>query len=108
MVGLYPFYPAGTNPEIIHRLPRTLPSDKHVVIMDGGNDKRWSQSIMTTGARVQFLGTPHKPMTRADLEKELRGPNRGRHACIVMYDQVRIHFLLYCLYLVEEDRQHTF
>ncbi|XP_065177748.1 uncharacterized protein LOC135808478 [Sycon ciliatum] len=78
---------AGTNPDLIHRLPKTSSNDKRIVIMDGGNDRRWAQSIETTGAQICYLGTEEQPMYARLLSSELSSLNRGLHACIVFYDK---------------------
>ena len=79
---------AGDNMEVIQRLPETTEEDKRHVVMDGGHDLRWLQSIRSTGAHICLLGNKDRPMTLTDLEAELSGPRRGRHACILIYEKV--------------------
>ena len=74
--------------EIIERLPITTEEDKRYVVMDGGHDRRWLQSLQSTGAHLRLLGNWDKPMTLSDLEEELSGPRKGRHACIIIYEKV--------------------
>ena len=42
-------------------------SRNNIILIDGGSDTRWNQSMELTGAKILEIGTVKQPMTEMDL-----------------------------------------
>ena len=61
----------GTSQERVRALPDVSSITRHEIIMDGGSDLRWNQSIMLTGAKLVLVGDAANPMTAAALQRAI-------------------------------------
>ena len=68
----------------VRRLPNTRSVTGRVVLIDGGSDTRWNQSLATSGAVVIELGSQRSPMTRMDLESALQA-HKESISCFVFF-----------------------
>lgn len=63
-------------------LPDTSGLHRKEVVLDGGSDLRWSQSIQLTGAEIVIVGKPKQPMTAEQLAQSL---SANRTAAVIYF-----------------------